>query len=62
MTTPSKPFLAYFNKLYEEVHKKKSSKKLIRNIKTGHLNDKNVLMKNNEKISNNFLKNYVKNR
>ena len=39
---------------------KKSSKQLIRKTKIGHLNDKNVLMKNNEKIENNFLKNDVK--
>ena len=41
---------------------KKSSKQLIRKTKIGHLNDKNVLIKNNEKIENNFMKNYVKNR
>ena len=47
--TPYKPFLAYFNKLQGEAYKK-NSKQFIRKIKIGHLNDKNVLMKNNEKI------------
>ena len=58
--TPYKPSLVYFNKLNGETYKK-SSKQLIWKTKFGYLNDKNVIMKNNEKkIENNFLKNYEK--
>ena len=42
---------------------KKSSKNVIRKIKSGHINNKNVLLKNNEKnrkqISKKLCKNYI---
>ena len=50
---PYKPFLAYFKKLMKKLIKK-NSKQLIGKTKIGYLNNKNVLMRNNEKIENNF--------
>ena len=59
--TPHKPFLAYFNKLHGEAYKNNCSKWFIQKTKIGPLNDKNVILKNNEKkIEIIFLKNYVK--
>ena len=48
--TPHKPFLAYFNKFHGEAYKKNCSKQFIQKTKIGYLNDKNVILKNNEKI------------
>ena len=44
-----KPFLTYFNKVHGEAYKKKNSKQLIQKTKIDYLNDKNVVLKNNEK-------------
>ena len=46
--TSYKPFLVYFNKLNGETYQKKL-KQLIRKIKIGYLNNKNVILKNNKK-------------
>ena len=55
-----KPFLTYFNKFNGEVYKKKL-KIAYTKTKIGYLNNKNVFMKNNEKIENNLMKKYFKN-
>ena len=54
--TPYKLFLVYFNKFYGELIKN-SSKQFIRKTKIGHLNDKNVILKNYVDF---FLQIYIK--